>query len=1395
MSRPWSSLRLPGRGCGIAAGWGIVMVLVAFRPASALDPAALAAAEQAVRSLEAAGVETGDYVIRLSELGRLYRSHGEPIRAALTLDKAVAQSEAIFGPEHVETAAVLTNRASAALDAGDLATARQMHERALRIREAALGKAHPLTARSLNNLGLALLDAAEPRQAEEVLARALAINETEFGKEHRATAVSLVNLGRALLAQKKSAAAGECFRRARDIRVSAGGDRDPGAVLCERWLAEALMQECDVAGAEQLLDEVWATLRESLGEYHPDTLEAIDLLERASRLLDAELAGKVRPEPRARQRRFFVRDLLGVDWRDQFVSFPVAAAAGECTPGNVRLVGPKGPVAMQLVGVKTWPDGSLREARLCFYVDLAAFHSDLYVLQLDAEAAEAVAAPAGLAIDKAADRLIVKGATIGAEFSLVSAASGDIPPPMTAMFGADGGRFGGSGFYGPARVTGVEASVLEAGPVLVEVSWKYACQGGMAYELKAALGARDTAVHWEMQVTGDAPKSGWQLRLNAGGDPLTFRFQKKAFSAYGDDPAIDAAGELDWVRRPLDRRMTAICLAPWFQQYFDNQQTLILLESAKASQTRFVLLRNPGEWVEPRWPRRFGEGYPGRLAKAMPLEVADDGAAALLAHCGTSLGGGRRSWAVGVARPDQLAAIDALIEKTKDMPASMALGKWLEPRLCDLLDSRRLDRIKGFVLQWPRKGPRPRLFVTPPQLAEARARRLPLPGPVQAPQFATFESFVDHLAATGDGPWFEPWHADAFAEVAYLRGDKTAAEMRIRDRAVQHLGLLGEIDRMRDAGIVAELYDGTVSTSAISRAEARVFDACMAYLCHVYADPNVISCERGYQPGPPNITIAYELSLGICACAIPDHPLAREWVERVMKKVRYWLDDELGPEGEWFEGAHYDHATLAQFIAFAIAMRNAGFGDLTADPRLRLFAECLAQHATPPDPFRDGRRVTPPLGRRVAGLAWSLSGLMSRMNAGTSPEYARRMQWAWKAGGDSYRFPDDRLGGMEMLLLDPSLPVSLPAWNSRYFPRSGVVFRDAVGKPEESYLLIPTHWHEALAPLQVGTVVKWFSHGAPIGGAFSDGDEDRHQLLGSHVVPAISPQSPEEWQQRAQFCSKGTVKAVTMRPMADYLDAFFATPSPPLQGGVKTATAGNEMPPTMPRWPRVERPGQSPVDWRRQVLFVKSTSDNSQSYVVLRDTVLSDTPTIWLFWSLTRGLGPTGESGPDLSSTVRPAAPLPGYRFSAVGQWGVDLDYFVAEPQDTPRHTLRWGKRQANPAPPIDEYQDLLHLQRPGKGAYLVFLCPRRSDRPAPTFESLAPGVVRVRGDFGEDIVFLGDEGLEYRRDGIMIAASAGLIRRTTSEDSICLVAGGTCSTPRASTSVAVPPRPPGKTP
>jgi hypothetical protein len=947
------------------------------------------------------------------------------------------------------------------------------------------------------------------------------------------------------------------------------------------------------------------------------------------------------------------------------------------------------------------------------------------------------------------------------------------------MIAPDGTRFGGSEFFGESVAECVEAAITAAGPVLAEFTWRYRCRGGLSYELRAAVGERDTAIHWDMRVTGDSPKDGWRIRLNDPSDAMTFIFQKKSFSAFESDPMVREAGELDWVRMPLVAGAKAVSLAPWYQQYFDDQQTVVLLRSAKTAQTRYVMLRDAAAWVDPKWPRRFSEPYSARLAKSMPIETTEDGGVQLTAHCGTSPGGGVRRWAVGIARADQTEMISRLAAETKPMPASMVLGKWIEPNINDLLDSHRLNRVKEYVLRWPRSHAHPSLFVTRNQIGQSRARAITLPGPAQAPQFPSFQSFVDHLAATHDGPWYEPWHHDTFALVAFLRGDKTAAEMQIRDRLFHHLGLLGRIDWMRDAGIVAALYDGTIASGVFSEPEARLLDAWMAYLCHVYADPNVTSIERGYNPGPPNITISYVLSLGVCACAVPDHPLAREWAEGVSAKLRYWLDVELGPEGEWFEGGHYDYVTLTQFIAFALAMRNAGFADLPSDPRLKLMAECLAQYATPPDPMRNGRRGSPPLGRRVAAGTWAVPGLMARLSVDKDTAFSGRLQWAWQGAGMSYHVPDDRFGGMEMLLIEPDLPTEVPAWSSRFFPRSGVVLRHEVGKPKESYLLLPTHWNESLAPYQVGSVAKWSTRGVPVAGAFSDGDVDRHQLLGSHVVPAIQPRDAAEWQERAYISSKGSVKASVMQPMADYVDVRLETPFPPFQGGSRTAVAGPPQPSTMPQWPPVKRRGNSPIEWRRQSLFVKATAGGQPEYLVLHDTVVSDEPTMWLFWTLTRGLVESGAAPLNEGEMVRPARALGGDRFTGRGQWGTDIEYFVAEPRDTPRHTLRWGKTQDNPPPAIPEYQDLLHLQRPGSGSYFVVIFPRERTKAAPSFALLSPSVVRIRGDWGEDLVFVGEHTVRAKHDGIEIDSPVGVIRRDAEKDVVCLPAGGRCLTPR----------------
>lgn len=1361
--------------------WLVIAVAVSSPLAVATEDVTVVAAERAVAALESTGKSTPELVASLLELGRLYRERGEPVRALAVLENAVKHSESAYGPEHPDTAIAADRLGVCALAQGDWKTARTQHKRALAIREKELGPEHATTARSLNNLGLTLLECREAGKAVELFRRALKINEKVFGADDRATAVSLMNLGRAELAGGNVEEAITTFSRAQAIRTAAIGADDPVTAVAQTALAGALMANDMPRDAEELLDVSWALVRKKLGEQHPATMDALDLLVRASREADSQDTVLPREKQPARLlRRFYVRDSLGIDWQDQLVTFPFHASRGECMPGSVWLQGPDGTVPVQLVDVTKWPDGSVQSGKACFWVNLAAFQCSCYTLRFEKPGDRSPQGlPSRLSIDTSDTRVTVRGTYLGAEFDITemgSATPAEHSGPLVAMLAPDGARFGGSEFFGKRDIQEIQATIVEAGPVLATLQWRYKCQGGLGYDLRATLGERDTAIHWEMQVTGDAAEDGWRIWLNSPGDTLAYAFQKKAFSAFEHDPAVRAARELDWVRVALHAGGKSPALVPWYQQYFDNHQTVVLLESSQFGRTQFAMVCDPGAWVVPQWPRRFGTAYPGRLAKGMQIAAGDDDRVSISAHCGTSVGGGVRKWTVGLVPPNRLEQLQRMKAETKDIPASMALGKWLEPRVCDLLDSRRLDRVKDYVLHWPRRHNHPSLFVTKDDVREARERKVPLPGPYQSPQFATFDGFVEHLVKTHDGPWYEPWHHDAFAAVAFLRGDRTAAEMRIRDRTVHHLGLLGQIDRMRDAGIVAALYDATIDTEVMSSVDRRILDGWMAYLCYVYADPNVVSYERGYHPGPPNITIAYVLSLGICACAIPDHPMARTWVAAVMEKVRYWLDEELGDNGEWIEGAHYDNVTLAQFIAFAIAMKNAGFEDLTSDPRLRLFAECVSQHDTPADPLRQGRRVTTPIGRRVAGTSWAMPGLMAA-TARSDDSFSAHMQWAWKAGDYAYRFPDDRLGGMEMLLLNPSLTVEKPKWESRWYRQSDVLFRNDVASNDESYFLIPSHWCESLAPRQVGSVAKWFAHGSPLGGAFSDGDADRHQLLGCQVVPACSPTDAESWSKNGGFYTKGEVKTVTMQPMADYLDASFITPFVPFQGGSESPLAGPPIPSAMPKWPAIQEAGQGPMEWRRQVLFVKSTSEKSPSYVVLRDSVKTNTPTTWLFWTLTKGLAPAESPRLNLGATTRNVTLLHGDHFAASGQFGVDLEYIVATPRDTPRNTLRWGKQQTNPPPPVGEYQDLLHLQMAGQGSYFVVLFPKLPGRRSPTFKLEGPDVITLSGEWGSDLVFLSDATLRWDHDNVQIDSASGLIRRESEVEVICLANGGRCQT------------------
>jgi hypothetical protein len=252
--------------------------------------------------------------------------------------------------------------------------------------------------------------------------------------------------------------------------------------------------------------------------------------------------------------------------------------------------------------------------------------------------------------------------------------------------------------------------------------------------------------------------------------------------------------------------------------------------------------------------------------------------------------------------------------------------------------------------------------------------------------------------------------------------------------------------------------------------------------------------------------------------------------------------------------------------------------------------------------------------------------------------------------------------------------------------------------------------------------------------------------------------------QTARFGENGglaNVSAFSTMPRQDYVAVDVARHFPrQLNQNVKT---------DLPQWPPIPEKGTPPVDWRRQALFLKDDDPSKTAYLLIRDSVQGGQPTMWQMWTVSETVD-TPENVKDLTAVlaskpghkILPARELRGDRFTAIGQLGVDVEYYIASPADTPRHTLRWGTDMFDWANrlAVPEYQDLLHLQMPGDGAYYVAFFPRRRAAPAPTFSTLGGGtIIKVSGDFGTDYGFLSAQEATGSGEGATFCGTAASVQ------------------------------------
>lgn len=959
---------------------------------------------------------------------------------------------------------------------------------------------------------------------------------------------------------------------------------------------------------------------------------------------------------------------------------------------------------------------------------------------------------------------------------------GRVPGPIEALRLADGTWFGGSDLYGATPVRAWSTKVIGEGPVFGQVFCRYEYADGNVVEVTVTLNAGAAFAVLRSDSLEDRPEDGFRLVLSSGLPPLTLWVQRLL-------PPLVFAPEVktcEWADLPLggisaetvaqltedlqgavgagDMRAvpagTLARLTPWADWFWASTMPVIRLGIDAERELR-IERRHAGRWVEPAAPSTMRDWHAWDR-KMLNLIRSEEGEV----YLDFNHARGERHLQLGEHEPD-----DAVGWRPRRDRLGRPHGAQVTP------EALRLEEVKEMVLDWPEGGERhPRLYMSrgevesmwqrfreerPPHierlLDSGRARRpagLPTPGYHASPRLGAY------LASGGNAA--------------------LAAEMGLAEGLEWLLGLLGDFDRMRSTEELATYYDILIDSGLIEPEARRRLRARMALVAYQLADPATWSIERGYRSFNPNMSVSYTLALGTMACLLRDHPMAHTWMEAPLRMTRHWFENGITPQGEWGESiAHYAHVTSGDFLSFAVAAKNAQFHDFFLEPPLQLLGLYLAQQYTPRDPRHMNRRVTPPVGRGTAGMAWEHFGVLARATRDTLPDYSAVMQWMWRE--TEYAVGMVKLGGFQGLYADRTLPERQPDWETVRFPNNSVIFRNGVGHPHEHYLNYVAVGHRFGGPHghEAGGVAAWFAHGQPVSMRFCSGGVLYAYMrrLMNQVTPAFPVAATDDAlsAQRMKIVEQAEHEGFARLPLADYAATRYT-----LGDGERVNV--RRLWPGLPAWPPAGTATDN-VAWMRQVLFLRGDDPADRHYVVLNDTILNDQPTRWHFWTLSAKLDTAAaaaaagflDDAPGDACT--PARELSGDRFTARGLYGVDLDFFVAEPVNTPRHTLRYGGGPYRAyAVNLNEYRDLLHLQLPGQGRYCTVIVPRPEGAATPDFVRLDAGrILRVSGAFGTDHLLLADGSIEAgdADSGVRFATAAGAVRERPDGRALILLAPG----------------------
>ena len=226
---------------------------------------------------KALGLGHPDTAWALNNLGELYRATGDYAKAESLLKCALEIDEKTLGPDHPDTATALNNLAALYYSMGDRGKAEALLQPALKIREESPGPENDDLAKisSLGKQVTELASAGKVDDAISVMQQILDFCEKKVGPDDPATAAALTSLAELYSLNTDYTKAEPLLKRALEIDEKVLGPDDPGTATALNTLAVLYGSLRDYTKAQSLLQQALKIKEKTLGPDHPNTAETL----------------------------------------------------------------------------------------------------------------------------------------------------------------------------------------------------------------------------------------------------------------------------------------------------------------------------------------------------------------------------------------------------------------------------------------------------------------------------------------------------------------------------------------------------------------------------------------------------------------------------------------------------------------------------------------------------------------------------------------------------------------------------------------------------------------------------------------------------------------------------------------------------------------------------------------------------------------------------------------------------------------------------------------------------------------------------------------------------------------------------------------------------------------